>query len=59
MIVSMPGSRNLCVCVWGGGDLLTRLMDFDQTPIYTLLGGGKSLLDFGDFDLIFKVTEAP
>ena len=49
----------VCVCVCVGGDLLNRLIKFDQTPIYTLLGGGKSLLDFGDFDLIFKVTEAP
>ena len=33
-------------------------MDFDQTCIDTLLGGGKSCLDFGDLDLIFKVTAA-
>ena len=33
-------------------------VDFDQTCIYTLLGGGKRCLDFRDPDLIFKVTLA-
>ena len=38
--------------------LQNQLMDFDQTRIYTLLGGGEGPLDFGDIDLIFKVTRA-
>ena len=38
--------------------LLNQSMDFDQTYIYTLLGEGKSWLDFDDHDLIFKVTGA-
>ena len=40
--------------------LLNQGMDFDQTCIglVTLLGGGEELLDFGDLDLIFKVTVA-
>ena len=29
----------LLVCV--GGDLLNRLMDFDQSCVYSLLGGGR------------------
>ena len=39
--------------------LLNQLVDFDQTCIDTLLGEGEEFLDFGDFDLIFKVTLAP
>ena len=31
-------------------------MDFDQTCIDTLWEEGKSWLDFGDLDIIFKVT---
>ena len=33
-------------------------MDFDQTCIDSLMGGGESRSDFGDLDLIFKVTLA-
>ena len=36
--------------------LLKRCMDFDQLCTDTLLDRGKNLLDFGDLDLIFKVT---
>ena len=36
--------------------LLNQFMDFDQTCIDTLLGKGE--LEFGDLDLIFKVTLA-
>ena len=35
---------------------LNQWMDFDQTFIDTLLGGREELIDFGDLDLIFKVT---
>ena len=38
--------------------LLNQLIDFDQTCIDTLLGEGEELIDFGDLDLIFKVTQA-
>ena len=38
--------------------LLNQWVDFDQTCTDTLLGGGKKWLDFGDLDLIFKVTPA-
>ena len=40
--------------------LLNQLMDFDQTFIDTLLGGGEEFIEFGDLDLIFifKVTSA-
>ena len=38
--------------------LLNKSMDFDQARIDTVWGKGKELLDFGDFDLIFKVTQA-
>ena len=38
--------------------LLNQLMDFDQTCKDIFLGGGTSWLDFGDLDLIFKVTPA-
>ena len=31
-------------------------MDFDQTCTEALLGGGLELIDFGDLDLISKVT---
>ena len=36
--------------------LLEKWMDFDQTSIDTMLGEGKSGLDSGDLDKIFKVT---
>ena len=36
--------------------LVNQWMDFDLTCTDTLLGGGTSLLDFGDIDLIFKVS---
>ena len=32
-------------------------MDFDQTCIVTLLGGGNRVLDFGDLDRINKFTQ--
>ena len=38
-------------------NLLYKKIDFDQTCIDTLLGGGKRS-DFGDFDLMFKVKIA-
>ena len=38
--------------------LLNQSMDFDQTSIDTLLGGGEQLIRFDDLDLIFKVTLA-
>ena len=37
---------------------LNQSMDFNQTCIVTLLGGGEELIRFGDLDLIFKVTTA-
>ena len=33
-------------------------MNFDQTCIDTLLGGGKELIRFDDLDFIFKATLA-
>ena len=36
--------------------ILNQWLEFDQTNTNTLLGYGKEWLDFGDFDLIFKVT---
>ena len=36
--------------------LLKLWMDFDQTCIYTLLGGGEKYIKFGELDLVFKVT---
>ena len=36
--------------------LLNQRMNFAQTCIDTLLGGGTCGLDLGDLDLIFKVT---
>ena len=39
--------------------LLNQMVDFDQTYTETPLGHGKvitTVLDFGDFDFIFKVT---
>ena len=38
--------------------LLNQLMDFDQTCIDTLLGGGEELIRFSDLDFIFKVKAA-
>ena len=38
--------------------LLNQLMNFYQTCIDTLLGGWNEYSDFGDLDLIFKVTAA-
>ena len=40
--------------------ILNQLMDFDQTCMDTLLGGGEELirLDYDDLVLIFKVTRA-
>ena len=39
--------------------LRNKFMDFYQTCIDTLLGGGEELrLDFGDLDYIFKITGA-
>ena len=34
------------------------MVDFDQTYTETPFGHGKKWLDFGDLDLIFKVTPA-
>ena len=47
-------------CFWFLSALyhLNQWVDFDQTCTDTLLAGGKKWLDFGDLDLIFKVTPA-
>ena len=34
--------------------LLNQLIDFDQTCIDTLLGGGEELIRFGDLDLFSR-----
>ena len=43
-------------CWFFPGHLLNQWVDFDHTYIDTWLGGGGNPLDFGDLDLIFKVT---
>ena len=52
------GSRRRRHSVLSALCLLNQWVDFDQTCTDALLGWEKKWLDFGDLDLIFKVTPA-
>ena len=52
VLVRMPVASFTCIIFWTSGWTLTKLAKIH------FLESGKSLLDFGDLDLIFKGTQA-